>query len=255
MNFFENKVAIVTGGNAGIGKSITDQLTSLGTHTFICARREEEGQKTVAEFSGRPGKIEFLKCDISKSEEVSLVFEEVKQKYGRLDFAVNNAAIGGVAAYLHEYPEKVFDRIMNVNIKGLWNAMRYEIPLMLQEGGSIVNISSIAGINGADWLVSPYSATKHAVVGMTKSAALEYATKKIRINAVCPGFIRTEMLEGLFAVSPDPKKAEEDIQNKHPVKRIASPEEIANSVIFLLSDKSSFITGVALEVDGGYTAK
>ncbi|MCB1176606.1 MAG: SDR family oxidoreductase, partial [Leptospiraceae bacterium] len=158
-------------------------------------------------------------------------------------------------ALLHEYPEKVFDRVMNVNVKGLWNSMKNEIPLMLENGGSIVNISSIAGVNGADWNVSPYSASKHAVIGMTKSAALEYATKKIRVNAICPGFIMTEMLEGLFNSSNDPSKAEEQIRKKHPVNRIATPEEVANSVLFLLSDSSSFITGIAMEVDGGYSAK
>ncbi|MCC5813868.1 MAG: glucose 1-dehydrogenase [Leptospira sp.] len=255
MKLKEGNVAVVTGGNAGIGKSIANKLTQLGVHTIICARREEEGLKTVEEFSGRKGNIFFKKCDVSKTEDIDIVFSEIRSEFGRLDYAVNNAAIGGVASRLDKYPEKVFDRVINVNVKGCWNCMRGELPLMLETGGgSIVNVSSIAGINGADWLVSPYSASKHAVIGLTKSAALEFARKNIRINAVCPGFIRTEMLEDLFKSSPDPKKVEEEITKKHPVHRLADPDEVADAVIFLLSENSSFITGTAIPVDGGYSA-
>jgi NAD(P)-dependent dehydrogenase (short-subunit alcohol dehydrogenase family) len=250
------KIALVTGGTSGIGRSLANILTSKGVHTIICGRREEEGSKTVKLFEGRPGKIIFKKCDISQGEQVSAMVETVKKEFGGLHYAVNNAAIGGIFSMLHEYPEKVFDRVINVNLKGCWNCMRFEIPLILESGGgAVVNISSIAGINGADWHVSPYSASKFGVIGLTKSAALEYATKNIRVNAVCPGFIRTEMLEGLFHSTPDPKKAEEEITKKHPVNRLAEAEEVANAIIFLLSKQSSFITGIALPVDGGYSAK
>jgi NAD(P)-dependent dehydrogenase (short-subunit alcohol dehydrogenase family) len=249
-------VAIVTGGNSGIGKAVASILTENGVHTVICARREEEGTKTVEQLKGRKGKILFLKCDISRGEEVASVMETIKKEFGALHYAVNNAAIGGLSSKLHEYPEKVFDRVIGVNLKGTWNCMRFQIPLMLESGGgSIVNISSVAGINGADWLVSPYSASKHGVIGLTKSAALEYATSNIRVNAVCPGFIKTEMLEGLFSNSPDPKSAEEEITKRHPINRLADPYEVARATIFLLSEDSSFITGTALPVDGGYSAK
>jgi NAD(P)-dependent dehydrogenase (short-subunit alcohol dehydrogenase family) len=249
-------IALVTGGNSGIGKAVADLLTQKGINTIICARREEEGAKTVEAFSGRPGKIFFKRSDLSSSEQVQNLFSEIEQEFGGLDFAVNNAAVGGIASELHKYPEKVFDKVMSVNVKGLWNCMRYEIPLMLKKGsGSIVNVSSIAGLQGADWHVSPYSAAKHAVIGLTKSAALEYATKGIRVNAVCPGFIMTEMLEGLFQVSPDPDTAKKEIAAKHPVNRIALPEEVAQAIYFLLSQDSSFITGVAMPVDGGYSAR
>ncbi len=184
------------------------------------------------------------------------MFSEIEKEFGRLDYAVNNAGIGGLAVELHKYPEKVFDKLLAVNIKGLWNCMRFEIPLMLKnEVGSIVNISSKVGLNGADWLVSPYSATKYAVIGLTKSANLEYATKNIKINAVCPGFIMTEMLEGLFHSAQNPEQAKLEIQAKHPINRTAEPLEVAKAVLFLLSEDSSFITGIAMPVDGDCNAR
>lgn len=250
------KIALVTGGNSGIGKAVADLLTSEGVHTIICARREDEGAKVVEAFSGRKGTISFKKCDLSSTEQIQAMFEDIEKEYGRLDYAVNNAGIGGLAVEMHKYPEKVFDKLMAVNIKGLWNCMRFEIPLMLKNSfGSIVNVSSIAGLNGADWLVAPYSATKHAVIGLTKSASLEYATRNIRVNAVCPGFIMTEMLEGLFRASENPQEAENEIKAKHPINRIASPREVADAINFLLGQNSSFVTGVALPVDGGYSAR
>ncbi|MEM4271293.1 MAG: SDR family oxidoreductase [Candidatus Pacearchaeota archaeon] len=251
-----NQLALVTGGNSGIGKAVADLLTREGIDTIICARREEEGEKTVQKFSGRSGKIFFYKCDLSSTEQILSLFEKIEKEHGLLDFAVNNAAVGGLAAEFHEYPEKVFDKVFAVNVKGVWNSMKCEISQMLRnKKGSIVNVSSIAGINGADWKVAPYSASKHAIIGLTKSAALEYATRGIRVNAVCPGFIHTEMLEGLFQSSPNPSLAEEQIRKKHPVERIATPEEVAKAIYFLLKEESSFITGTAIPVDGGYSAR
>lgn len=252
----KDKVALVTGGNAGIGKAIVLEFVSKGAKVIFCGRREEEGQKTAEEISKLGGKVKFFRCDVSDDSQVKELVQRAESEFGGLDYAVNNAAVGGLAIDLHQYPEKVWDKVIAVDLKGTWLCMKHEIELLLKRGGgSIVNVSSIAGLVGADWKVAPYSAAKHGVVGLTKSAALEYAEKKIRVNAVCPGFIRTEMLEGLFHSSSDPREAEEKITRLHPVNRLSEPSEVAKAAVWLCSEDASFITGVALPVDGGYTAK
>lgn len=252
----KNKIALVTGGNAGIGRSIVLEFASRGAKVIFCGRREQEGKRVEEEVQRSGGEAKFFPCDVSNDSQVREFIYRAESEYGGLDIAVNNAAVGGLALPLHEYPEKVWDKVIGVDLKGVWLCMKYEIELMLKRGsGSIVNVSSIAGIVGADWKVAPYSAAKHGVVGLSKSAALEYAEKKIRVNAVCPGFIRTEMLEGLFHSSPDPKQAEKNIADLHPLKRLSEPEEVAKAAVWLSSEESSFVTGVALPVDGGYSAK
>ncbi|TGK04996.1 SDR family oxidoreductase [Leptospira semungkisensis] len=252
----KNKVALVTGGNAGIGKSIVLEFASRGAKVLFCGRREEEGKKVEEEVAKSGGIAKFFPCDVSNDSQVKDFVLKAESEFGGLDYAVNNAAVGGLSTDLHLYPEKVWDKVLAVDLKGTWLCMKYEIELLLKRGaGSIVNISSIAGLVGADWKVAPYTAAKHGVVGLTKSAALEYAEKRIRVNAVCPGFIRTEMLEGLFHSSPDPKDAEKKITRLHPVNRLSEPEEVAKAAVWLCSDEASFVTGVALPVDGGYTAK
>ncbi len=252
----KNKIALVTGGNAGIGKSIVLEFVSRGAKVLFCGRREEEGLKVEEEVRRTGGEAKFFVCDVSVDSQVKEFVQKAELLFGGLDYAVNNAALGGLASNLHEYPEKVWDKVIGVDLKGTWLCMKYQIEIMLKrKAGSIVNISSIAGIVGADWKVAPYSAAKHGVIGLTKSAALEYAEKKIRVNAVCPGFIRTEMLEGLFHSSADPKEAEKTITRLHPMNRLSEPEEVAKAAVWLCSDEASFVTGVALPVDGGYTAK
>ncbi|PJZ69704.1 short chain dehydrogenase [Leptospira perolatii] len=252
----KDKIAIVTGGNAGIGKSIVLELALKGVKVIFCGRREEEGRAVEKEAHSLGGEAKFYTCDISEDANVKQFTQKAVELYGGLDIAINNAGIGGLSAHLHEYPEKVWDRVISVNLKGTWLCMKYQIPLLLQRGkGAIVNISSVAGIVGADWKVAPYSAAKHGIIGLTKSAALEYAETGIRVNAICPGFIRTDMLEGLFKSSSDATKMEKAITRLHPINRLSEPGEVAKAAIWLASDEASFITGVALPVDGGYTAK
>ncbi|EPG67625.1 glucose 1-dehydrogenase [Leptospira wolffii] len=252
----KGKVALVTGGNTGIGKAIVLEFAARGAKVLFCARREEEGRKVEEEVRRSGGEAKFFVCDVSNDSQVKEFVGKAEALFGGLDFAVNNAAVGGLALPLHEYPEKVWDKVIGVDLKGVWLCMKHQIESLLKRGGgSIVNISSIAGLVGADWKVAPYAAAKHGVVGLSKSAALEYADKKIRVNAVCPGFIRTEMLEGLFHSSPDPEEAERKITLLHPIRRLSEPEEVAKAAVWLCSDEASFVTGVALPVDGGYTAK
>ncbi|EQA46137.1 putative 2,5-dichloro-2,5-cyclohexadiene-1,4-diol dehydrogenase [Leptospira broomii serovar Hurstbridge str. 5399] len=252
----KNKIAIVTGGNAGIGRSLVLEFSARGAKVLFCGRRDEEGKKVEEEVRRSGGEARFFPCDVSDDAQVKDFIDKAEAVYGGLDFAVNNAGVGGLSLPLHDYPEKVWEKVVNVNLKGTWLCMKYEIPLLLKRGkGAIVNISSIAGIVGADWKVAPYSAAKHGIIGLTKSAALEYAEQNIRVNAVCPGFIRTEMLEGLFRSSSDPAEAERRITRLHPANRLPEPEEVAKAAIWLCSDEASFITGAALPVDGGYTAK
>ncbi|TGK15226.1 glucose 1-dehydrogenase [Leptospira fluminis] len=252
----KDKIAIVTGGNTGIGRAVVLELAARGAKVLFCGRREEEGKKVEAEVASSGGEAKFFVCDVSVDSGVREFVQKAESLYGGLDFAVNNAGIGGLALPLHDYPEKVWDKVIDVNLKGTWLCMKYQIPLMLKRGrGAIVNVSSVAGIVGADWKVAPYSAAKHGIIGLTRSAALEYAEDRIRVNAICPGFIRTEMLTGLFRSSSDPADAERRITGLHPLRRLSEPEEVAQAAVWLCSDESSFVTGVALPVDGGYSAK
>ncbi|MCB1157031.1 MAG: glucose 1-dehydrogenase [Leptospiraceae bacterium] len=253
---FQDKVIIVTGGSAGIGKAILEKLAKEKAKVVFCSRGKEEGTRLEVELREKGLEVRFVPCDVKKSEEVQNLIQKTLEYYGGLDMAVNNAGLGGVSKRLAEYPEEIWDKVMNVNLKGIFLCMKYQIPEMLKKGkGSIVNISSIAGLVGADWRVAPYAASKHGVIGLTKSAALEFAHKGIRVNAICPAFTETEMLEGLFQASPDPNAARTELGNKHALKRLASASEVADASAFLLSDRASFITGVALPVDGAYTAK
>ncbi len=248
---FSGQVALVTGGAAGIGRATARAFAAEGLKVVISDVDVAGGEGTAALIREAGGDATFIRCDVTKDAEVKALMDGVIAAYGRLDYAFNNAGIEIEKGRLAEGGEAEFDAIMGVNVKGVWLCMKYQLPLLLaQGGGAIVNTASVAGL-GAAPKMSIYSASKHAVIGLTKSAAVEYAKKKIRVNAVCPAVIDTDMFRRAYEA--DPKKAE-FAAAMHPVGRIGKVEEIAAAVLYLCCDAAAFTTGQALAVDGGATA-
>ena len=251
MASLSGKVAIVTGGSSGIGKATAIAFAREGAKVVVASRREKEGQETVKQVQSAGSEGFFIKTDVSKETDVSAMVEKTIATYGHLDYAFNNAGIEQIPTPLVEQTEETFDQIMEINVKGVWLCMKHQIPQMLVSGGgAIVNMSSIAGMIGASGLPI-YVASKHAVLGLTKSVALEYAKEGIRINAVCPGMIETDLLDRVFAN----QEVKERLIAMHPIGRVGKPEEIAEAVVWLCSDKASFVTGQSLPLDGGYVAQ
>lgn len=247
---FEGKIVLVTGAAAGIGAVTASAFAQQGAEVVL-ADIDENGETIAQNIRTAGGKARFHYCDVCDRDSVTRLFDFIAHKYGHLDVAFNNAGIDIESDKLADGEEAVFDKIIDVNVKGVWSCMQHEIKLMLNFGhGSIVNTASIAGL-GAAPKMGIYSASKHAVIGLTKSAAIEYAKKGIRVNAVCPAVIDTDMYRR--ALATDPKK-ELAINMLHPVGRIGLPQEVASAVLYLSSDKNGFTTGVALPVDGGSTA-
>ena len=247
---FAGKVVLVTGGAAGIGKATVEAFAREGATVVVSDVNAADGQAVADAVVAQGGQATFIACDVAKGSEVEAMLAQIKEGYGRLDCAFNNAGIEIEQHKLADGKEEVFDSIMDVNVKGVWQCMRYQIPLMLaQGGGAIVNTASVAAL-GAAPKMSIYAASKHAVLGLTRSAAVEYGKKNIRINAVCPAVIDTEMFRRAAAI--DPRKAD-FAAGMHPVGRIGKAEEIAAAVLYLCSDGAAFTTGIALPVDGGAT--
>ena len=247
-----DKVAIITGGSSGIGRATAIALAKDGVKVTIAARRATEGEETVQLVKESGSEGSFVKTDVTKEDDVKSLVEKTVKVYGRLDYAFNNAGIEEMMTPFVEQTSDTFDQIMNVNVKGVWLSMKYEIPEMIRSGGgAIVNNSSVAGLMGFPQMPI-YIASKHAVLGLTKSAALEYAKSGIRINAVAPGGVETDMVE---RVVEDNKQFLETVKSMHPIGRIAEPEEIANAVVWLLSDKASFVLGHTLLIDGGMVSR
>jgi NAD(P)-dependent dehydrogenase (short-subunit alcohol dehydrogenase family) len=244
----ENKVALITGGTTGIGRDTAVLFAKAGAKVIFSGRRELEGSETLSLVCAAGGDGHFIRSDVSKSAEVESLVQKTIEKYGRLDVAFNNAGIEGVWAPLIEQTEENWDQVQNINLKGVWLSMKYEILQMLKQGGggAIVNMSSVAGLIGAAG-AGVYVASKHGVLGLTKSAAIEYAAHGIRVNAVCPAVIETPMAERAFA---DPA-LNKRMLSLHPLGRFGKPMEVAEAVLWLCSDKSSFTTGQYLGVDGG----
>ncbi|MFN8000551.1 MAG: SDR family oxidoreductase [Acidobacteriota bacterium] len=251
MSQFAGKVALVTGGNAGIGRATALEFARNGAKVVISGRREKEGNEVVAEIKAAGGEAIFVKTDVSKENEVKALIDQTLATFGRLDFAFNNAGVEQNLTPLPEQTEETYDQIMDINVKGVWLSLKHQIPAMLKTGGgAIVNNSSVAGLVGMG-MVPIYVASKHAVVGLTKSAALEYAKQNVRVNAVAPAAVETRMYQD-FANTPQMKQM---LNAAHPVGRVGQPEEIASAVLWLCSDSASFVTGQTFPIDGGYTAQ
>ncbi len=248
---FIGKVALVTGAAAGIGRASALAFAREGAKVVVADVNVAGGEETVALCRAQNTDAIFVRCDVSQNSEVEQLIATAIDMFGRIDFAHNNAGIEGVQAMLVDYPEEVWDRVIDINLKGVWLCMKHEIRQMLQQGGgSIVNTSSVAGLSGSRG-VSAYVASKHGIVGITKAAALEYARSGIRINAVCPGTIHTAMIDRF--IQGDTQLLAQFAESE-PIGRLGSPEEVANAVVWLCSDKASFITGATLVVDGGRLA-
>ena len=247
---FKNKVAIVTGGSSGIGKATALAFSKKGAKVVIVDWKENDETLNLIKDSG--GETIFIKCDVSKTADVKAMVEKTIDAFGRLDYAFNNAGIEGISASVQDCTEENWDKTIGVNLKGIWLCMKYEIPEILKQGkGVIINCASVAGLVGFSGLPA-YVASKHGVVGLTKTAALECAKLRIRVNAVCPGVIQTPMIDRLTGKT---KEAVEQFTGLEPIGRFGQPEEIANAVVWMCSDEASFVTGHAMAVDGGFVAQ
>src|SRR5262245_46986220 len=248
----EGKVALVTGGASGIGRATALTFAREGAKLVIADMNAEGGQQTVHMVTEKGGEAIFVRTDVSQAVEVQALISTAVETYGRLDCAHNNAGItGGGRALTAEYAEDTWQQVIAVNLTGVWLCMKYEIPQMLHQGrGTMVNTASAAGLVGTRG-ASAYVASKHGVVGLTKTAALEYAQQGIRVNCVCPGWIQTPMTERGLS---DPERRARIIASA-PTGRVGTPEEVAEAVVWLCSDAASFVTGHAMSVDGGVIAR
>jgi NAD(P)-dependent dehydrogenase (short-subunit alcohol dehydrogenase family) len=249
----EGSVALVTGGAAGIGRAAALAFAAQGAKVAIADLKVDAGNEVARAIEQTGGRAIFVPADVSKTSEVEALIGKTVGAFGRLDCAFNNAGIEGQLATTADCTEENFDRIVSVNLRGIWLCLRYEIRQMLRQesGGAIVNMSSVAGLIGFPNLPA-YVASKHGVVGLTKTAALEYAKKGIRINAICPGVIHTEMIDRITGRDPAVEKQFVDLE---PMGRMGTPEEIAAGAVWLCSGAASFVTGHALAVDGGLVAQ
>jgi NAD(P)-dependent dehydrogenase (short-subunit alcohol dehydrogenase family) len=243
-----NKVALITGGTTGIGRDAAVLFAKEGAKVVFSGRREVEGNETLKLVRAEGGDALFVKSDASKSADLESLVQKTVDTYGRLDVAFNNAGIEGRWAPLVEQTEEDWDQVQSINLKGVWLSMKYEIRQMLKQGGggAIVNMSSVAGLLGYPG-AGVYIASKHGVLGLTKTAAIEYAAQSIRVNAVCPAVIETAMAERAFS---DPAVSKHMV-SLHPLGRFGKPMEVAQAVLWLCSDRSSFTTCQYVGIDGG----
>jgi NAD(P)-dependent dehydrogenase (short-subunit alcohol dehydrogenase family) len=251
MKTMNDRVALVTGAGSGIGRAIALVFAREGAKVAVADVNESEGKETVLMIEKNNGEAIFIKTDVSKSKEVKNMVKSVIEKFGRLDYAANNAGIEGAQGNIVDQTEENWDRVIDINLKGVWLCMKYELPHMLkQKYGSIVNVSSVAGLAGFAG-ITPYTASKHGIIGLTRTVALEYAKDGIRVNAVCPGVIKTPMIDRFTHGNAEAEKA---MTAMEPVGRLGKPEEIAEAVVWLCSDAASFVTGIPMPVDGGFIA-
>ncbi len=248
----KRKVALITGATAGIGGITALLLAERGVKVALSGRRKELGRKLVDDIKAKGGEAEFFESSVDDERQVRELVHAVVAKYGALDMAVNNAGISNETKALAESNTDNFQAMLRTNVMGVYLCMKYEIGQMLRNGGgAIVNLASIAGLNGIPWS-GPYASTKHAVVGLTKSAALDYANQKVRINAVAPGAIKTDIIVNSIRQGTYDEKM---IRQMHPMDRMGNPEEIGYGIRWLLSEEASFVTGHVLNIDGGFQAK
>ncbi|WP_049908328.1 SDR family NAD(P)-dependent oxidoreductase [Halorubrum distributum] len=246
---FEDSVALVTGAGSGIGRATANRLAAEGATVVAADIDTEAGQETAEQIKENDGNVTFIEVDTSRSESIEALVDTTLNEHGRLDYAVNNAAIGNTPAQVPEIDEEEWDRVLDVNQTGVWAGMKYELPALYDTGGgAIVNVSSKAGLRGSPGR-APYAASKHGVVGLTRTAALETANDDVRVNAVCPTIVETPALESMSEAERS------SIIGEVPMRRAASPDEVASVIVWLCSDEASYITGQSLPVDGGETVK
>jgi NAD(P)-dependent dehydrogenase (short-subunit alcohol dehydrogenase family) len=246
------KIVMVTGGTRGIGYCIAAEFAKKGDRVIIIGKDFQRGARAQEEINRNHGECYFIEADLSKKEEVERVFNYITAQYTAIDIAVNNAGIEGASfTLIHQYPEEIFDEVIDINLKSMWRCLKYQIPLMLKNslGGKIINIASVAGLRASLTGGTAYTASKHGVIGLTKAISREYASKNIRVNAICPGLVATEEVKELIEIGKI-----KNIKNIHPIGRLIEPIEIANAVIWLSSKESDAITGIALPIDGGALA-
>jgi NAD(P)-dependent dehydrogenase (short-subunit alcohol dehydrogenase family) len=250
MGILDGKVALVTGSASGIGRASALLMAAEGAKVVVSDVNNAGGNETVAQIRASGGDAIFSRADVSQSAQVAALIDEALNAYGKLDCAFNNAGVGGQLSQIHEKTEEEWDAVIAVNLTGVWLCMKYEIPALIANGGgAIVNMASVAGLQGFRY-ASAYSASKHGVIGITRTAALEYAKKNIRVNAVCPYFTDTPMVREMIETAPSMERMMIDAS---PMRRMGTVEEIAEGVVWLCSEKSSYITGHALPLDGGIT--
>ncbi|MFI7638731.1 SDR family NAD(P)-dependent oxidoreductase [Nonomuraea sp. NPDC049400] len=249
----DKKVAVITGGATGIGKETAKLLVADGVHVVLSGRREDVGKQAVVELTKDGGSASFVAADMDSPQSITALFDSVLSEYGRLDYAVNNAGLAHETAAIADADPVKFQEMLSTNVMGLFLCLQHEIKEMLAggRGGAIVNLASIAGLNGIPYS-GPYAATKHAVVGLTKTAGLEYSSQGVRVNAVAPGAIKTDIIARAITLG---QYNEETITAMHPMGRMGQSQEIAEGIHWLLSDKASFVAGAILSIDGGFQAK
>ncbi|MEI2578407.1 SDR family oxidoreductase [Scytonema sp. PRP1] len=248
---YTGKVAFVTGAANGIGRATALAFARKGAHVVVADISEQGNQETARIIEDLGGRAIAVKCDVTRASDVKAALSKTIETFGRLDFAFNNAGVEQKNAATAEIEEEEWDRIVNINLRGVFLCMKYEIPLLLKQGGAIVNTSSGAGVIGIKGGAA-YTAAKHGLIGLTKSAALDYASQNIRINAVCPGYIDTPMM-GRFTGGTDEGRAK--VIAEEPIGRMGKPEEIAAAVVWLCSDAAAFVVGHAMVIDGGQTVQ
>lgn len=263
MTSFANQVAFVTGAGSGIGRATALAFAQAGAAVVVSDVNDTSGQKTVDQVKAAGGEAIYVRCDVADPNQIEAAIQQTVAVYGRLDIGINNAGIGGKFGRLLDQTQQDFDQIMAINVGGVFYGMQAQIRQMLAQstdqsglagghpaGGKIVNVSSIAGVRGMP-MGGPYSASKHAVLGLTKTAALEYIRQNIRVNAICPVYTHSGMVDELMNTAPG---MEERMRRVIPIGRFGQPEEIAQAILWLCSDENAFCTGQAIQLDGGLTA-
>jgi NAD(P)-dependent dehydrogenase (short-subunit alcohol dehydrogenase family) len=246
---FDGKIAIVTGAAGGIGRASAQAFAARGAHVVVADIDAGHGSETVSLIAASGGSAQFVRTDVSRADDVRAMVDTTVREHGRVDFAHNNAGVPAANLPIAELPEAEWDRVMGVMLRGVFLCMKYEIPAMLAAGGgAIVNTASGAGLVGYP-NQSAYVASKHGVLGLTKTGALEYGARGIRINAVCPGTVWSPMVDAAVASTPG---LQAQLEGLHPIGRLGTADEIAAAVVWLCSDDASFVLGHALSVDGGY---
>lgn len=248
MGKMQDKVILITGGSSGMGRATAVLFAKEGARVVIASRGEERGNQALQEIKRLGGEGIFVKADVSKEDQVEAMVDKTVSEYGHLDFAFNNAGVEGKGARLAKETMDMWNNIMEINLKGVWLCMKYEILQMLRQGsGVIINNSSTSGLGGAPRLTI-YSASKHGVIGLTKGAALEYISDNIRINAICPGIIKTPMHDERLETTPGLEKI---MLSMIPMGRFGKPEEVASAVMWLCSDDAAYVTGSTFLMGGG----